>query len=278
MDVNAIETLSELLARPEGRWSLAEGAVAVARLRDPGLSFEAIAASMDELGAEAREEIAGARHPRFVAAGIARALFERRGFTAVPQGDEQPEALFIDLALATRRALPSLLVLLFIETARRAGFRFSAIALPGMTLLRHDAGDRPFLFDPVRAARPVTVDEVRGMVSSALAGKASKPEFREGWLRPLTQEQLLARMLTNLKALHWRAGHYDAALGAIRLLLAIRPDDPREIRDSGRLLFLLTRYHDAIGAFETYLSHNPHGEDADAVRMLLLEARAGLTP
>ncbi len=277
--MNAIETLSELLARPEGRWSLAEGALAVARLRDPGLSFEAIAASMDELGAEARAAVGGARHPRFVAAGVGRALFERRGFVAVPQGDEYPEALYIDRALETRRALPSLLVLLFIETARRAGFRFSAIALPGMTLLRHDSGERPFLFDPVRAARPVTLDEVRGMVASALAGKTPKPpEFREGWLRPLTQEQLLARMLTNLKALYWRAGDYDAALGAIRLLLAIRPDDPREIRDSGRLLFLLTRYRDAIGAFETYLSHNPRGEDADAVRMLLLEARAGLTP
>lgn len=270
----AMDTLSELLSRPEGRWSLAEGALAIAQLRDPGLSFDGIAAQLDALGDQARLSIGGAWHPRFVAAGISRVLYGDHGFSIVPPAEGLPEALFIDRALQLRRALPSMMVVLFIETARRAGVRFTAIALPGMVLLRHDAGDAPQLFDPLRAARPVTTDEVRALVADATGGRP--PEFRESWLRPLTQEQLLARLLTNLKALYWRAGDFDPALHVIRLLLAIRPDDPREIRDSGRLLFLLSRYRDAIDAFESYLSHNPRGEDADAVRMLLLEARAGL--
>jgi regulator of sirC expression with transglutaminase-like and TPR domain len=61
-------------------------------------------------------------------------------------------------------------------------------------------------------------------------------------------------------------------------MLVIRPEDPREIRDRGRLLFLLGRLGEAIRAFESYLAHNPRGEDADVVRMLIQEARAGLPP
>ena len=274
MSVRALDELNDLLSRPEGRWTLAEGALVASRLERPELDRNTVLAHLDELGVRARAAVGVAWHPRFVAAGIARVLFDEEGFAAIEPGKETPEALMLDRVLETGVGAPVVLSLLFIEIARRAGVRFEPLALPGLALVRHDFGGERFLFDPARDATPMTLEEVRRAVSASAKGKV---EFREGWLRPVTREQLLARLIAGLKALYWRGGNYERALAAIQLMLSIRPDDPREIRDSGRLQFLLGRYRDAIDAFESYLSHNPHGEDADAVRMLLLEARAGLS-
>lgn len=274
MQSDALDSLTDLLARPEGTWTLAEGALALARLAHPDLDPTPVLEALDALGQRGREAVGRARHPRFAAAGLARLLFEEEAFSVVRAGEETFDALRLDCLLERRAGTPGLLALLFAEIARRAGFRFEPIALPGMSLLRTDHAGAPFLLDPSRGGLPLSVDDVKRMVADASGGTA---EFREGWLRPLSREQVLARLLGHAKALLWRGGDHERALVAIRLLLAIRPDDPREIRDSGRLLFLLGRYREAIMAFESYLQHNPHGEDAEAVRRLMLEARSGLS-
>lgn len=268
--IPAITALGELLSLPEGSWSLADGAVAIARLRAVGPDEIRVLSRLATLGERAREHAGDAVHPRFATAAIARALFDEAGLRVPARGEESPSCLYIDEVLERGSGTATLLAIVFVEVARRTGRRYEIIALPGTVLLRHDFRGAPHLFDPAREARPVSIEECRRTVSGG------KGEFREAWLRPLGREQVLARLLGGLKALYWRIGNYDGALAAIRMLLAIRADDPREIRDSGRLLFLLGRYQDAIGAFESYLQVNPHGEDADAVRMLLLEARAGL--
>jgi regulator of sirC expression with transglutaminase-like and TPR domain len=270
----AHQALEELLSQPVGSWSLAEGALAIARLERGDLDAPACLAELDRLGAAAREAVGDARHPRFVASGIAQVLYTDEGFRlAEEEGDALPASCLLDQVLATRVAAPTLLALVFVEVARRAGFRFETVSLPGHFLLRHGASEEVFLFDPSRQARPVSLDEARRMVADGSGGRI---EFREGYLRPLTPPQVLARILANLKAIYWRGPEYERALDVVDLMLAIRPDDPREIRDRGRLLFLMGRMRDAIAAFESYLAHNPRGEDADVVRMLLVEARAGL--
>lgn len=274
MESSAIVALNELLARPEGSWTLADGALAIARLARPNLDPAAAFEHLEELGGKARLAVGQASHPRFVAAGIARTLFVVEGFRVWTAGGESASGLHLDRLFETKVGAPPLLAVLFIEVARRTGFRFEPIALPGASLLRRDHRGAAHLFDPAAGAREVTLDECRRI---AARGAGAQAEFREGWLRPVSSKQVLARLLGALKAAHWRASEHDYALAATEMLLAIRPDDPREIRDFGRLLFLQGRYREAVEAFESYLAQNPAGEDADAVRMLLIEARAGLS-
>ncbi|MBP7149645.1 MAG: tetratricopeptide repeat protein [Acidobacteria bacterium] len=269
----AHRALSDLLSRPEGSWSLADGALAIARLGRPGLDPGVSIGKLDRLGEAARAVVGQARHPRFVSAGIARVLFQDERFRIASEAENDVASCYLDAVLQRRTGTPTLLALVFIEVARRCSTRFEGVVLPGRFLLRHDQGERLSLYDPERGARPVTIDECRRLVNESTGGRV---EFREAFLRPITPSQMLARIVGNLKAVFWRVADHEMALEAVRLLLTIRPDDPREIRDRGRLLFLLGRFKDAIAAFEEYLAHNPRGEDADVVRMLLLEARAGL--
>jgi regulator of sirC expression with transglutaminase-like and TPR domain len=269
----AIEILADLLSQPEGSWALADGALAIARLESPQLDPAPVQQRLDQLGRIARERLGSAQHPRFAAAAISRVLFFENSLRAPSDHEEQTAMSMIDSVLETGVGTPTLLAVIYIEVARRAGLRFSSVALPGRFLLRHDTVDQYSLFDPQAAGKPIDLEACRAIVSNHSGGKT---EFREAFLRPLSNGQLLARVISQLKAIYWRSSQHERALTTVRMLLTIRPDDPREIRDQGRLYYLMNRLPEAIHAFENYLHHNPRGEDAEAVRMLLLEARASL--
>lgn len=274
MERSAVRRLTDLLSRPDGAWALSEAALAVARMGRPGLDERPSLDEIDAIAARARARIGDAEHPRFVAGSLARSLFDGEGFVC-ERKQPRPEHCYLDRAIETRVAGPELMTLIFLEVARLSRARFGAIGLPGRLLVRRDRAGTPFLFDVARRARPVSLDECRRIVDDASGGRT---RFSDGFLRPITPEQLLCRLIARIKDIFWHANRFDDALGAVRLMLTVRPDDPREIRDRGRLLFLLGRLPDAIQAFETYLVHNPRGEDADVVRMLIQEARAGLPP
>ncbi|UCF67109.1 MAG: tetratricopeptide repeat protein [Acidobacteriota bacterium] len=273
MSRNAIEALDELLSRPEGSWNLAEGALAIARLEQPNLDEPRYIAMLDALGRRARRHVGEARHPRFVAAGIARAMFWD-GHIACEEALDTSEHCLLDRVLEGAPATPTMLAVIFIEVGRRCGFRFEGVGFPSRFLVRRDVYDRACFFDPLHKCRPISAEECRELLESSSGGRK---QFREGFLRPITSAQILARIVADLKSIYWRRADHARALAAIKLLLTIRPDDPREIRDHGRVLLLLERFAEAIASFERYLSHNPRGEDADVVRMLLREARAGHT-
>lgn len=267
------DSLEDLLCRPEGTWSLLDGALAVAKELTPAFHPESTLRRLDDWGQRVRQLIGEARHPRFVAAGVSRVLFEDAGLNPQVPGRERPEGALLPAVVEGGSGIPVLLALVFVEVARRAGHRFEILDVPGGALVRADFGSKLFLFDPSRNGMPVALDEFRHRVAQLMGEKV---EFRENWLRPIGPVQVLARLIGALKILSWRAGEHERALTAIRQLLLIKPEDPRELRDSGRLLFLLGRLPEAVRAFETYLDRNPHGDDAEVVRMLLTEARASL--
>ncbi|MDH3284115.1 MAG: transglutaminase-like domain-containing protein [Acidobacteriota bacterium] len=270
----ATKILEELLSRPEGTWTLTEAALAISRLGKASLDDNPPRRSLDELARQARRRIGQARHPRFVAGSLSLTLFDGFGLTCATR-EPLPEHCFLDAALRERVASPEMTAVIFLELSRLSGHRFDAIGIPGRMLLKRDHADKPFLFDPTRRCEPIGLDDCRKLVSESRGGKG---QFSDGHLRAITPSQVLARLVGRLKDSYWRQNAHDEALSAVGLMLTIRPDDPREIRDGGRLLFLLGRFPEAIRAFESYLVHNPRGEDADVVRMLIQEARAGLPP
>ena len=271
----AQQALGELLSQPEGSWSLARGALVVAKIETPRLDEKAVLARLDRLGRRARTEIGRACHPRFVVPALYRVLEKALGLSLPRAPQREPGAWCLDQGFLRGVMAPELIAVVLTELARLTGHRLPVIAVPGRLLLRQPGREeRPLLYDPADRAQEIGPETCAERVVATTGGV---PRFREGWLRPLEPTQVVARLISGIKRAFWHRGAVERALIATRLLLAIRPDDPRQIRDSGQLLFALGRYPEAIDAFESFLACNPHGEEADAVRMLLMEARRGLS-
>ena len=268
---DAKRALEALLAQPDGSWSLSEGALAVARIGRRTVDRAACLAELDRLGQRAREVMGAARHWRFLAGGLSRVLFTEEGFSS--HDDLDPENWLLDVALESRRAGPSLLGLILIEVARRAGLRLAPVGLPDRLLLRLGREEQARFFDPASGLREWSRESICQWVETRSGARGS---FREGHLREITATQALARVVWDLKIHAWARRELELALEAAEMMLTIRPDDPREIADRGRILFALGRYEEAIDQFETFLSCCPRGEEAEGMRELILDARRKL--
>ncbi|MDQ7005691.1 MAG: tetratricopeptide repeat protein [Acidobacteriota bacterium] len=269
--IRANRALEALLAQPDGSWSLAEGALAVARIGGREVDEAACLAELDRLGRRARRAMGTARHPRFLAGGLARLLFTEEGF-AGPE-DPAPEHWLIDVALAGRQAGPSLLGVILIEVGRRSGVRLAPVGLPDRLLLRLGREEQARFFDPESGLEEWSREAIGRWIETRSGGHDT---FREGHLREITATQALARLVWDIKIHAWTHRELDLALEAAEMMLTIRPDDPREIADRGRILFALGRYEEAIGQFEAFLSCCPRGEEAEGMRELILDARRRL--
>ncbi len=268
---SCVAALDELLSRPEGRWTLAEGAVAVAGLGGRRVQASTVEAHLTEMTAVLRAEVGIAKHPRFAAAGLTRAFFENLAFRVIPSERDDEELRFIDCALDTRRATRSLATLLFIDLARRSGVRVEGSALPGRLVLRLSSSGHSVYLDSVTPFPLLSTDDLERRTRRATKGRVS---FRAAGLATISPSQVLARLVQDLKSCCWRRAKLSHALDAGEMMLTIRPDDPREIRDRGRLLYLLGHHDEAVLQLERYLRVNPRGDDADAIRRILLEARS----
>jgi regulator of sirC expression with transglutaminase-like and TPR domain len=86
------------------------------------------------------------------------------------------------------------------------------------------------------------------------------------YLVPLTNRQILARILTNLKGIYYNGGHYDKALAVVELTLSIYPWSMAEIRDRGMINYQLRSFGAALADLETYVKSYPDAPDSDRVK------------
>jgi regulator of sirC expression with transglutaminase-like and TPR domain len=92
-------------------------------------------------------------------------------------------------------------------------------------------------------------------------------------LATLGTRKILARMLTNLKAIYFNNQEYAKALSIVERLVILQPQMASEIRDRGLLSCQLKRYADASADLERYLRMVPEAEDSEVIREHLRSLR-----
>ena len=197
---------------------------ALAELQDPPLDELALAlaaefrtvdtdgamAELDRLAGELAE-LAGAASPAEQAEACRVLLGERHGFTGDRDEYDHPDNSMLDIVLERRRGLPILLSVVYVETARRAGFSLGGVGLPGHYVVAHFGATPPLLLDPFSGGLPV----------SDVA-----PEVAAIYVRPWTCHETGLRILNNLKAAYSARGDFLRAIRAAQLRLLLPLDEP----------------------------------------------------
>ena len=94
-------------------------------------------------------------------------------------------------------------------------------------------------------------------------------EFKPEFLDEVKAEQILIRMVRNLKNSYIQSFVYDKALRCVDMVLAIEPESPEDIRDKGILEQRLLNSEKALKYLNKYLEINPNAEDVDFVLELI---------
>jgi regulator of sirC expression with transglutaminase-like and TPR domain len=159
---------------------------------------------------------------------------------------------------------------LYATIAARVGLAMAGVNLPKHFMLRVGTGDETIFVDPFHGGDLLDREGCERRISGLVGQPVTLSELQ---LAPCGHDQVVSRMLRNLKMIYLERHDYAAALPVLRRLAALDQGDPREQRDLGMLCLQLDRPAEAIDPLQAYLDARPQDQDAEIVRALLRAAR-----
>jgi regulator of sirC expression with transglutaminase-like and TPR domain len=258
--LDPVEHFATLVTRPDDQIDLAQAALVIARGDHPDMEPEVWLSRMEDF-AYGVDDLDSLR----------RRLFEELGFDGERDHYYEPEMSFLDIAIERRRAIPITLSVLTIEVGRRAGIRLDGVGMPGHFLVRSPMTGE--YIDPFFNGQLMDEEAVDARFRQ-VTGVPAEVKFRPG-NRPVSNNQeILARMLNNLKAIY-RARNDGRSLEWVlrmRLALPIIPRD--EVTVLGQALALQGRVRE--GAAEVMAVAEQHPEIADQLHAAARSLRSSL--
>ena len=240
---------------------LAWPALLIARLGYPRLDPAPCLARLEEMGVAAAERLSATADGPIDT--LNRYLFEDQGFAGNTANYDDPRNSFLNQVLERRTGIPITLALVYIEVARRAGVRVDGVNFPGHFLLRFPFGlegdqDNAVFVDPFHGGTVLSETDCRALLRKHAGDTVV---FSSRLLVPATKQQILTRMLVNLKRIYVHMRSFPQGRAITELLLALNPSALNELRDRGLLAYHLNDHTAALRDLETYLKFASRGDD-----------------
>lgn len=246
--------------------ALAPAALAIAGVEYPALDTAPYLQRLERMG-----EAAAGRLQRHTGTGaqariatLNAYLYEELGFSGNRDHYDDPRNSFLNEVFDRRIGIPISLAIVYLEIGRRAGVRLEGVNFPGHFLVRAPAdpadADEDLIIDPFHAGALLSEVDCRQLLRQHVGDAAA---FDHGLLATATRQQIVVRMLVNLKRLYVRMRSFPQARAIADLLLAVDPSALAELRDRGLLAYHMEDFGAALKDLEAYLRLMPRSEAAE---------------
>jgi regulator of sirC expression with transglutaminase-like and TPR domain len=244
---------------------LAPAALAIARVEYPTLDSDPYLQRIERMGEAAasrlqRHNADDRRRDKALQISTLNAyLYEELGFSGNREHYDDPRNSFLNEVLDRRTGIPISLAVIYLEVARRAGLRIEGVNFPGHFLVRIPAatGNDDLIVDPFHGGALLSEVDCRLLLRQHLGDEAA---FDRALLATATRQQIVVRMLVNLKRLYVRMRSFPQARFIADLLLAVDPSALSELRDRGLLAYHMEDFPAALRDLEAYLRLMPRPE------------------
>lgn len=217
-----VQDIAHLGLLDEEAIALDAAALELARLDHPGAD---LAPYLDMLAVMTEEALAGggaARSARGRAAVLAETIARRHGFEGDRESYDDPRNADLIEVLERRRGLPVSLSILYVSVARRIGWEADALNTPGHVLVRLGPEPAPVLVDPFNRGAVVAADQLTRLLGHAAPGGSIAAEH----LQPMSNREVLVRLLTNQASRAEQAGDPRRALTLYERITTVAPAYP----------------------------------------------------
>ncbi|MDT3441243.1 MULTISPECIES: transglutaminase-like domain-containing protein [unclassified Pseudofrankia] len=176
------------------------------------------------------EELPAGQDPIDAAEALHESLGLRAGFAGRESDYDDLRASLLPAVLRRRHGLPIMLSVIWLEVASRLGVPAYPVGLPGHMVVALGTPREYVLVDPFTGGRRITVHDAAARV------RAAGVPFSRAQLAPMSFEDLLARVLGNIRVLAARSDATATRLWAVELSLLL-PHHPASLRrERGELL------------------------------------------
>ena len=252
--------------RPDEQINLAKAALYYAQVEYPDLDPEEYLNALDTMAEEIKELLPATPYPLKVIKTINQYLFDDLGFQGNTSDYYNPSNSFLNEVIDRRTGIPLTLSVVYLEIAQRLDFPMVGIGMPGHFLIRPDFEDAAIFVDAFNRGEVLFEQDCEDKLSEIYQQPV---KLDKRFLAPVSNRQILARMLTNLKYIYINRQQFTLALATIEGILMLFPQNPKELRDRGLVHYQLSEWQKASQDLEFYLAILPNAKDGNVIRQLL---------
>ncbi|MEX0267618.1 SirB1 family protein [Leptolyngbyaceae cyanobacterium UHCC 1019] len=268
MDLVGRRLFGQEIRQPDEAINLERAALYIALEEYPDLDVDAYINALDEMAAAVKERMPAEWYPLKILKTIQQYLYEDLGYSGNRTEYYDPRNSFLNEVIDRRTGIPITLSMVYLAIARRINFPMVGINLPGHFIIRPIAEDMEIFVDPFHGGDILFLQDCEDLLVKVFDRRvALQPEY----LAPVSNRQLLGRLLTNLKVIYVNQRNFPKAAQACERILLLFPDAPLEHRDRGVLYYRSDRLAEARQDFERYLQLSPQAEDAQVIQEILDE-------
>ena len=274
MSTDSYRDFRQAVDRPQDQIDLGRAALTMVSCDCPGLDVDGYIGKMDRIAAAVERRLGDDAESYRMIATLNYVLFQEFGFRGNRDHYFDPKNSFLNEVIDRKLGIPISLSLLYMEIARRVGFHLDGVGFPGHFLTRVSQTEEEIIIDPFNAGEIKSRAGLDEMLHGLYGGRIA---YRDEFLQAVTKQQLLTRMLANLKAIYLNEGDLEKSLSVVERLLILDPAGAGHMRDRGLIYLKLECFNQARADLETYLSLKPDAEDAAEVRAELARLARQLT-
>jgi regulator of sirC expression with transglutaminase-like and TPR domain len=267
----ALDAIGQL---PDSEIDIADAALQLARVDTPDADWQAARAHFSELARDAVAMAADIADDDMAAraAALAGLIAGRHHYRGDSETYDDPANANLIRVVERRQGLPVSLGIVWLHTARAAGWDAHGVNFPAHFLIALDGPARVIL-DVFSGGQPLDARELRGLLKRVVGPKA---ELKPALLEPMTARDVLLRLQNNIKSRRLQAGELEGALLCAQDMLRIAPDEASLWRECAVINQRLDRVGAALKCLETFLAMVPQGDAAARARAAMDELRSRL--
>ena len=231
------------------------------------LDIENEVQKINDIGISLKNSIVESKNHTYRFSLLNEFLFQTCGFNGNMEDYYNPKNNFLNYVIDEKTGTPITLAILYSELGKHIELDLRIIGFPSHVIVE---GGEELMLDPFNKGKQLSADDLREIL---LRNYGDDVELVPEYLNAITVEQILIRILRNLKSSYTESYSYKKSIRCNLMILAISPDSPDEIRDIGILEEKLMNYKKSIKYLERYLELDPNAQDVDLILELIRNIR-----
>jgi regulator of sirC expression with transglutaminase-like and TPR domain len=260
-----------LVAAPPQNVSLAEGALLIAAEEYEGLDVDHYLGRLAEMGATLHRRLRSDISPTEALLALNRYLFDELGFSGNAQDYYDPRNSYLNEVVERRLGIPITLAIVYIEVGRSIGLQLHGVSFPSHFLVKCTLRDGTIILDPYSKGASLGLDDLKQRLNSIAKDLEVDDKLMKSMLAAAAPNEVFARLLRNLRAIHLSKDERLKALSASDRIVTLLPHAAEEYRERAQLYLELECFRAALTDFRRYLRMKPEASDSAAVTRHIAE-------
>ncbi len=267
-----LNQFAEVTDRPDYEVDVARAAMLLAATEYPRLNVERELFAFQRLAGAISSKFLEDDDPLYCVNTISEHLFDVVGFKGDADNYYDPRNSYLNQVIERRTGIPITLAVVYMEVGRRLKVPLLGIGMPGHFLVRHREIENLYI-DTFSGGILLSEEECRDILRDRTRGGL---DWNRDLLKPVSNREIIARMIRNLKAIYMADQDFVRALTISEFALALDPHSAMDRRDRGIVHYQLGHSAEALDDLVYYLDLSPNGPDVEGVHALVAELRSFL--